>query len=684
MNVFRRVLLKRALPSAILALLFSRKAVSQTHSATDAVTVPTPLMPPLNAANDGGNMQHQSQTGKALRDELARSDGSMLGYKNKGVHAVQQTFSDKLDRVFYVSDYGVNINNSPEVNAVRLQRMLDDLSGQSVITRIVFADAGKLFLQGPIVIPNNTDIEIKAGVIVSGVPGNVKPLFVSQYWSYVLSKRNTASGFAVNSADIGIVSDYIGLWGEGTIDYNYSLGGISDGLDKHCICIASAKRVRLGGGLLISGAPKYAYLLANIQFLDAQRLRFDNPSDGLHLQPPIDYAFVRNLYGKTGDDMFALTGGDYLDYDLGLRGAFNHIDVQGIYGEQSLCAVKVAGNKSTPIHHLSIDGVYGTFSSSVIRIWTDSQQLSDTRVETCTIDNVGGRPGAGFRAIEVKTVGTGSVLVDNLDIGTISGDFSGDPVPVISVTTGTAGNATAAVSNLSCRCPRRVAHFIEVGGDGAGADTSRIDRLNVEFQSVMFNSAVADACGVKLTRGQISHLVVRGDLTLAPGQCVVRQTGGKIATVVFDHVTQTNGYTFLASAKNVDSSLPAFQFTGGFYTSPDKLLSLVSGYSVNTSGPDVRAKAGEVFTTTQGMVKVEGHVMYDSSCIPVKPVAGVSWEVMGFGIRADVGNISAGCGGFCYNTNPSLAGGNGLAASNGSVWKSILPASEREAAPSIA
>ncbi|MCU3055821.1 hypothetical protein N8S95_10710, partial [Enterobacter hormaechei subsp. steigerwaltii] len=546
------------------------------------------------------------------------------------------------------------------------------LSGKSTITRIVFADQGTVFVNGPITVPNNTDIEIKAGVTVSGASGNIKPVFVSEKWEYVLSNRTVSGGFASNTSDLGNRSDYIGIWGGGTVDYNYSTGGTSNGMEMHCICIASASRVKLGGGLQIKGARKYSYLVSNVQYLDAQGLRFNNNSDGLHLQPPIDYAYVRDLYGTTGDDMFAMTGGDYLDYDLGLRGTFNHIDVKGIYGINSLCAVKVAGNSTTPVRHLSIDGVYGSYQHSVIRMWTDGPNLSQTDVKTLNIDNVGGIAGAGYRTIEFKTVGTGTVTVDNAVIGVLSANYSAATVPVISVTTGSAGSSAVRVYNLECRCPRDVAYFMEVGGDGAGADNSRIDNLKVNFDKTLLASSVTDANGIRITRGQVSTMTLSGAIDAASNQAVVRKSSGKIERVIFDKLVQTNGFTLLSTGVNYDATTPTVEFIGGFYSNPDKLVSLLSGFSVICAGNVVSSKTGEVFTTTTGGVNISGHMQYANSCIPSTAVSGVTWSVKGFGLSADVANVTAVRGNHCYNTNSSLAGGVGPVAANGSSWLSVV------------
>ncbi len=56
-----------------------------------------------------------------LEQRLSGSDGAgIIGYKNKGPFAILQTVKDKLDRIYYVSDYGVLPTNSATVNSTNL------------------------------------------------------------------------------------------------------------------------------------------------------------------------------------------------------------------------------------------------------------------------------------------------------------------------------------------------------------------------------------------------------------------------------------------------------------------------------------------------------------------------------------------------------------------------------------
>lgn len=610
--------------------------------------------------------------GDTLRQEIASASGAgMIGYKPPGDGSVLQTVKSKLDNVNYVSDYGVKASNSGEINAANLQRMLNELSGKNTITSIVFAENGVITVKAPIVIPNNTDIEIKAGCTVSGGAGNLKPVFISEKWSSVIANRVVTDGFASNTTDLSSKSDYIGIWGGGSVDYSFTSGNANT-LEMHAICIASVKKLKLGGGLLVKGAIKYSYLVANISYLDAQGLQFNNASDGLHLQPPIDYAYVRNLYGYTGDDMFAMTGGDYLTYDLGLRGSFNSIDVKGIFGLNSLCAVKLAGNSNTPFNHVTVEGVYGSFQHSVARIWTDGANLSSTKVKTFDIKDIGATPGSGYPLLEIKTVGASSdVTVDNFKSGTISTNLASNSVHAIAVTTGTAGNASVRVYNAECDCPRDVSYFFEVGGSGAGSDNTRVDCLKLKLNKTLLNSSIADANVLRITRGQVNSLTIEGSVDCSSGQAVVRKSSGKIDRTVFNNLNQQNGYAYISTGVHYDGSIPRILFIGGFFSNPDKIVSLKSGSEINLASPNIFNKAGEIFETTSGVMSLNGVVTYGNSCIPTTSVAGVTWNIRGFGIFADAGNANPAKGFHCYNTNTGLAG-VGPVVANGGSWVSII------------
>lgn len=71
---------------------------------------------------------------------------------------------------------------------------------------------------------------------------------------------------------------------------------------------------------------------------------------------------------------------------------------------------------------------------------------------------------------------------------------------------------------------------------------------------------------------------------------------------------QTNGFTLLSTGVNHDATTPTVEFIEGFYSNPDKLISLWSGFSITCSDNVASSKTGEVFTTTTGSVNISGHM----------------------------------------------------------------------------
>lgn len=192
-----------------------------------------------------------------------------------------------------------------------------------------------------------------------------------------------------------------------------------------------------------------------------------------------------------------------------------------IWGKNSCRGCREQHNPCSPP---DIDSVHGSYQQRVLRMWTDGPNLSQTDVKRLNIDNVGGIAGAGYRTIEFKTLGTGTVTVDNAVIGVLSANYSSATAPVISVTT---GSSVVRVYNLECRCPRDVAYFMENGGDGAGADNSRIDNLKVNFDKTLLAASVTDANGIRISRGQVNTITLSGVIDAASNQAVVRKSSGK-------------------------------------------------------------------------------------------------------------------------------------------------------------
>jgi len=397
-------------------------AVGQCYTWDGAFPKDVPAYSTPETSGGVGSGAWVSVGDSALRANLASGSGSSLvTYTNPNGPGVPMPLDVRIGQTYFMSDYGVSPSSTAEENTARINSVFSSLGGKPFITQFVFDCKGVVLINGSLLLKNNMDILIHAGTEIRNVAGTNRPVFISEYWFKTIS----------NPSDLTQKSDYLGIRGGGIINYNKS-GTAPGGLNTHAVCIAGVKRLKLGGNLKVGGAFKYAYLVANIDYLDSQNLEFDNGSDGLHLQPPIYHAYVRNLRGHTGDDLFAMTGGDYSSYDLGTRGNFTFIDVAGLFNDNTLCAVKLAGNTGVEFKHVSVRGIHGTCQHAPIRIWAD-HNLTKTTVKYAGFDDISAIPGEGHALCEIYDRGLGEVVADQVVVEGVSTNLSSIAKPVVDV-----------------------------------------------------------------------------------------------------------------------------------------------------------------------------------------------------------------------------------------------------------
>ncbi|EMC1559677.1 hypothetical protein TZS66_002992 [Klebsiella pneumoniae] len=110
---------------------------------------------------------------------------------------------------------------------------------------------------------------------------------------------------------------------------------------------------------------KYAVLLANCRNAHVPRINFYNFSDGLHIQPPFVGISVGTLGGATGDDLLALTNGDYEAYQLS-RGHGYSIYVDHLMPQNALTALKAAGAPGYKFWDIDIGSISGSVRLQII------------------------------------------------------------------------------------------------------------------------------------------------------------------------------------------------------------------------------------------------------------------------------------------------------------------------------
>lgn len=593
----------------------------------------------------------------SLRANLASGSGSSLvTYTNPNGKGVPMPLDVRIGQTYFMSDYGVSPSSTAEENTARINSVFSSLGGKPFIAQFVFDCKGVVLINGSLLLKNNMDILIHAGTEIRNVAGTNKPVFISEYWFKTIS----------NPSDLTQKSDYLGIRGGGIINYNKS-GNAPGGLNTHAVCIAGVKRLKLGGDLKVGGAFKYAYLVANIDYLDAQDLEFDNGSDGLHLQPPIYHAYVRNLRGHTGDDLFAMTGGDYSSYDLGTRGDFSFIDVEGLFNDNTLCAVKLAGNAGVEFKHVTVRGIHGTCQHAPIRIWAD-HDLTKTVVKYASFDEIAAIPGVGHGLCEIYDRGLGEVFADQVVVEGVSVNLTNRAMPVVDVR----GSVGVTVYNLDMDVPRN-SKFGFSCGDGAGNDKSRVFNVNIKSKNTSLSAdQYSSLCLV--TRGVVDNVTIKGVVDHKAEATLCQIRGGTLKNINISDVVYSNGHLFRQFAANADGSSPVVCLSNVIGTNSGKLALFYSGGKVTAGNVTLLSTSGNpIETTAAGVVDIYGAINYGNSLIPSTVTSGYNYRAYGFGLTVDAANLQRTGNQSCNNNNASFGTGTGLVAfASGTGWKNLV------------
>lgn len=107
--------------------------------------------------------------------------------------------------------------------------------------------------------------------------------------------------------------------------------------------------------------------LAYVKYFTVENIRFDenfgNPTaenmDGIHIDGGCRFGVIRNVQGTCYDDIVAINADDLYD------GPISDIQVDGVFGENSLRGVRLLSTKS-PVSRISISNVFGTYYQNAI------------------------------------------------------------------------------------------------------------------------------------------------------------------------------------------------------------------------------------------------------------------------------------------------------------------------------
>ncbi|HCU0694400.1 TPA: hypothetical protein OUF25_004685 [Enterobacter hormaechei] len=524
------------------------------------------------------------------------------------------------------------------------------------------------------VLRSGTRLWIGAGVILKAVDsynGNIL-----QNYSY-----------AVN-AGAGTADDFIEVWGPGTIDFNGLAKGFN-GTGSMASVFKNVTTLRIGGGILVRNARKYCWLIAKIQNLHVDGLRFNTISDGLHLQNPCQNVYIRNLSGITGDDMFAMTIGDYPSYDISEAGDFSNVDVAGLYSlsgvndedTSTTTLVTCGGNGSGNFVRIKIAGLYGNTRDSVMRCNADTNGLDYTHVNFLHVSDVYAIPGNGLSGTGAFPVFTfddrGYKKPENtygveLDDVVLENIFSRkDTAPVVNVS----GSVGTAVHQLTINNgPRNGLGIVSVNN----ANTTVIDTLIINdcriIMPVNANAAVVNTRGVIgqvfMTNVQaISSGITQGRLYRAIGTT-------SLSKMHLTNITQTNGLAAIF-AQAAMATQPEIYLTNCTFDGSAGVIDLTGTtakiYCRNVKAP--MASGFVPFSSNAAGYTLSGDVDTDGSNTLATSNSGTIRLMRGLhNIACDLTKLTSVDNSGCYNSNASLSCGIGMVTVQSKVWKHMYTA----------
>ncbi|WP_407084667.1 hypothetical protein [Pluralibacter gergoviae] len=182
----------------------------------------------------------------------------------------------------------------------------------------------------------------------------------------------------------------------------YLMGMIFHGIMNGNLYINSVRRYR-----------KYSALIANVRNFIVPFANIDNYSDGLHFMPPYVGVHIKTIVGAGGDDIFALTGGDFAHYEIS-RGHGYDIKCDNLVSQNALCAVKITGNAPYKFWNIDIGKISGLTQTDVIKAIWDTN-LTYTAIGTLKIGTFDCAPQMGH-CLKLTADEIGSVIVDDFVI----------------------------------------------------------------------------------------------------------------------------------------------------------------------------------------------------------------------------------------------------------------------------
>lgn len=419
---------------------------------------------------------------------------------------------------------------------------------------------------------------------------------------------------------------------------------------------------------------KYGTLMANIRNVYVPRINFNTYSDGLHIMPPYVATNVGVLTGSTGDDMFALTGGDYAAYEIS-RGHGYSIKVDNIEAQNSLTCLKMTGNAPYKFWDTEIGRMAGSTVLHAISL------IRDTNLTYTDI----GRLKIGSMNVKSQTDCELWIRCDNADSIII------DECGLMENPTGRrfalVGGTTRNKVNIGTLEIKKIREMVPNPGRQLvyGLYGSRIENLKLGLENInptdqafgayISSPGFSDANGT-MDAGAVGNLHVSGKLT-NPGSAgrLIAQSGN-IDKIFLSSLDVTKGENILHQATNASGVLEI--------TKPTEVYA--EGLSLTEITRAVRALwqvylfmgANKLNTigshplladASTAVLTINGNVVTNASAVATKSSSAAKVYGNNTALKGDVVNVFNGrVGDLIYNVNINYQYGTGLMRYNGKEW----------------
>ncbi|WP_313687376.1 hypothetical protein, partial [Pantoea sp.] len=438
-------------------------------------------------------------------------------------------------------------------------------------------------------------------------------------------------------------------------------------------------RIEIAG---INRCRKYAICLANVRNIIIPWINFNTYSDGLHIMPPYVGVNIGELTGTTGDDMLALTGGDFTNYELS-RGHGYSIKAGNVAPQNSLTALKVTGNAPHKFWDIDIEKIHGSTILAVISLIRDTN-LTHTDIGRLRIGSVG---------CQVQSGDEFRILPDTLDylhIGDVELFESLSTRTVFRVGNSTTNFTTVGkikVENIRQHKSDLESRTIFMGGYNSSTDDVEMSFCGFKLTDTnTFTAARTNAANGTYPAGIARRMTLSGEISMPAGVGRPVQLNGVCNKVILKNFRSQGGdviiYNTTAWTSDVDGELK-ISLDNVETHGVTRLFNVYSGNVIRLQcGTNYIGTTGynsALYVYDGGTVKIDGFLNSQPAsvttdlapCVTKQSSAAIVYS-SDMRNRLDTVNVATGrLGDMAYNINANATYGITPVYHNGSVWSPV-------------